>query len=372
MKVIRSGAQLSAIVKIAQRIKKLKEETGKEILPLNRGINSVCNIDLTGVVKLIDFNSNDIQVYPPASGRLDLKEAVNKVYFRNEATIENIIITGGSTVGLDITFQVLAVDKIYIPAYYWTTYDEIMTIRNKNSDVYRDYNELRDNLPGLEQAAVIICDPGNPLGDKYDDDKLLELIRLLDANGTIVILDSPYRRMFYDESDTFYRDLMALQNVIIIESFSKCVGLSGQRIGFVHSGKKDFNAEFSVRLMSATNGINAFSQILVQKLLAAGAGVKAVDEFKSKTVRAVELNIDYLEKNNLLARQFYREARPVGIFVAANITEEELLKHFIGSVSLSYFTRTHKKEASKFARLCVSVPHEKFVWFFDNMLNKSK
>ncbi|UCH97462.1 MAG: pyridoxal phosphate-dependent aminotransferase [Candidatus Aminicenantes bacterium] len=367
MKINKSGANLSAIVNIAQRIKKLNAETGNQYLPLNRGINSVCNIDLTEVVKSIDFNSNALQVYPPSLGRIDLKEAINKVYFGNKASIENITITGGSTVGLDIAFQVLVVEKIYLPLYYWTTYDEIMTIRRSKSDVYRDYDELEENLSKLKKSAVIICDPGNPVGDKYDDDKLLSFIKRLNRNGTIVILDSPYRRMFYDETDTFYQELMILENVVIVESFSKSVGLSGQRIGFVHSSNRDFNTEFGVRLVSATNGINAFSQLLVEKLLASEPGIKAVTEFKRKTVDAINLNIRYLEGHHLLAGQFYQKSKPVGIFVVVNKTEEELLANFIGSVSLSYFTRTHQAEARNFARICVSFPHEEFKRFFDRL-----
>ena len=367
MKINKSGANLSAIVSIAQRIKKLTAETRNQYLPLNRGINSVCNIDLTGVVKLIDFNSNDIQVYPPSLGRVDLKEAINKVYFGNKAAIENIVITGGSTVGLDISFQVLRIDKIYLPRYYWTTYDEIMTIRHNPSDVYKDYDELEENLPALKNSAVIICDPSNPTGDKYDDDKLLNFIKRLHHNGTKVILDSPYRRMFYHESDTFYQELMLLENVIIVESFSKSLGLSGQRIGFVHSSNRDFVTEFGIRLVSATNGINAFSQILVQKLLYNEPGIKAVKEFKRKTVDAINLNIRYLEKNHLLAEQFYQKSKPVGIFVVVNKPEEELLDHFIGSVSMSYFTRTNKQEAKNFARICVSFPHEEFKRFFNHI-----
>jgi aspartate/methionine/tyrosine aminotransferase len=364
MKITKSGAKLSSIVSIAQRIKKLTAETGEKYLPLNRGINSVCSIDLTEVVKSIPFNSNDIQVYPPALGRVDLKEAIKEAYFMKKASIDNIVITGGSTVGLDIAFQILAVDKIYLPRYYWTTYDEIMTIRHINSDVYRDYDELEENLSRLKQSAVIMCDPSNPIGDKYDDEKLLDLIKRLHHNGTIVILDSPYRRMFYDEFDTFYYELMSLENVIIIESFSKSVGLSGQRIGFVYSCNNDFVSEFGIRLVSATNGINAFSQILIQKLLNTESGIKAVKEFKCKTVESIDLNIRYLEENCLLAEQFYQKSKPVGIFVVVNKTEEELLTNNIGSVSMSHFTRIHRDEAKKFARICVSFPHEEFKKFF--------
>ena len=368
MKINKSGAGLSAIVTIAGQIRALSRETGKEYLPLNRGVNAVCPIDLSEVVKSIDFNTYDIQAYPPALGRPDLKEAINKVYFGNKAAVENIVVTGGSTTGLDITFQLLEVEKIYIPSYYWTTYDEIAIIRNKQNDVYTDYDELKENPAKLKKSAVVICDPGNPIGDKYEDEQLLELIRLLHHNGTIVILDSPYRRLFYDDSDIFYQEIMNLENVIIIESFSKSVGLSGQRIGFIHSLNSDFNDEFGVRLVAATNGINTFAQILVQKLLTDEQGVKAVNDFKGKTVNDIRLNIRYLEKNHLLAQQFYRKSKPMGIFVVVNKSEEELLKHFIGSVSLHYFTRTHQTEAKRFARICVSVPHEKFRAFFARIL----
>jgi aspartate aminotransferase len=57
----------------------------------------------------------------------------------------------------------------------------------------------------------------------------------------------------------------------------------------------------------------------------------------------------------------------VGIFVVVNKSEEELLENFIGSVSMSYFTRTNKEEAKKFARICVSFPHEEFKRFFNRL-----
>ena len=79
MQVNISGAKFSSIVGIGENIRSLSKKNGKEYLMLNRGINSVCNIELTEVVKYIDFNSNDIQVYPTAQGRHDLRKAINKV-----------------------------------------------------------------------------------------------------------------------------------------------------------------------------------------------------------------------------------------------------------------------------------------------------
>ena len=51
-------------------------------------------------------------------------------------------------------------------------------------------------IPRLTGCGVLICDPGNPLGQKYDDARLLALLRKLDAAGVTVFFDSPYRRVF--------------------------------------------------------------------------------------------------------------------------------------------------------------------------------
>ena len=116
--------------------------------------------------------------------------------------------------------------------------------------------------------------------------------------------------------------------------------------------------------MYATNGINAFSQILVEKLLCSDKGQKATNDFKRITAKGIERNIAYLHDKNLLADEFYKNSEPMGIFVIVNKSEEELLEKRIGSVSLSYFTRDKKEEAARYARICVSVPPEKFKEFF--------
>ena len=68
MKINKSGAALSRIVQIGETLKELSQKSGKEYLPLNRGVNQVVNIDLTEVVKSINFNSPEIQVYPHGAG----------------------------------------------------------------------------------------------------------------------------------------------------------------------------------------------------------------------------------------------------------------------------------------------------------------
>jgi histidinol-phosphate/aromatic aminotransferase/cobyric acid decarboxylase-like protein len=179
-----------------------------------------------------------------------------------------------------------------------------------------------------------------------------------------VLFDSPYRRLFFDKSDAFYQKMLPLENVIIIESFSKSVGLSGQRLGFIHCSNKNFNNEAALRIMYATNGINGFAQLLVSKLLTTIEGIKAVTEFKLTTTTDIKKNIDFLDKNGLLANEFYKESLPLGIFAVINRSPNELFSHQIGSVGLDYFVKESFGGMENYSRILVSYPNEKFVSYF--------
>jgi len=367
MQIRKSGAKYSAIVGIGEKIRKRSMETGEEYLLLNRGVNAVCNINLTPVVEEMNFNSNEMQVYPPSQGRMELREAINQHYFANKSTLANISVSGGGMSALDMVFQTLNVDQILLPEYYWGSYFQVMTIREIQSGNYSDFEDLKNRLPEIKNSAVIICDPNNPIGNKIEDAELIKTIKLLNDNGTVVIIDCPYRRIFCDQEDEFYQDLIQFENVIVVESFSKSLGLSGQRLGFVHSTNTAFNTELSIRLMYATNGINAFSQLLVANLLLSEKGKFAARQFKQTTVEGIRQNIAFLNKKGLLADEFYKNSEAIGIFVIVNKSEEELLEKRIGSVSLSYFTRNKKEEAANYARICVSVAPEKFQQYFNQL-----
>ncbi len=366
MKVKLSGAVYSKISKIGEKIRNLEKQTGKEYLYLNQGVNAVCNINLNKVIPLIDFNSREIQVYAPMKGRPNLKQAINKEYFASKSTENNILISNGGMNGLDIVFQSIDVDKIYLPLYFWGSYLNIAKIRNVNTGFYTDFAEIENNINKYKNSAVIICDPNNPLGDKFDDNRLIKLIKTLNNNDVVIIIDSPYRKVFHN-NDNYFETIALLNNVIIVESFSKSIGLSGQRIGFVHSNNEALNNELAVKLMYSSNGVNAFSQILVEKLLTTNEGKNAIKEFKEKTVNDINNNILLLKNKGLLAKEFYKNSEPEGIFAVVNKSEEELLKHNIASVSLSFFTKNNKEFASNYSRICVSVPSKKFESFFEKI-----
>ena len=366
MKIKISGAQYSKITAIGEKVRKMERESGEKYLYLNQGVNSVVPINLNEVVKSIDFNTRDIQVYAPMKGQLGLKKRISHEYFGDKADLDNILISNGGMSGLDLIFQSIDVDKVFVPAYFWGSYFNILKLRNMVGDFYEDFAEIEADVALYKNSAVVICDPNNPIGDKFDDHRLMSIIRALNNVGCTVIIDSPDRKIFHN-NDYFFEQLAPMENAIIVESFSKSLGLSGQRIGFIYTSNKELNTELSIRLMYSTNGVNGFAQLLVEKLFSTTEGRMAIQEFKRKTTCAIQKNIKYLQNKGLLAEEYYQNSEPEGIFVIANKSEEELLKHRIASVSLAFFTRKYKDKAANYTRICISVPHEDFVKYFENI-----
>lgn len=361
-----SDTKTSSIVAMGERLVNAMKESGEEYLMLNRGVNSVVNIDLSNVVSEIDFNSDSIQVYPGSKGKIKLRNAINEEYFDCKADTKNILITGGGIMGLDITFQNLHISEVIFPKFFWGTYAQILNLRAINYSSYINFDALLSS--DIKNKAIIICDPGNPLGEKYDDKDLLNTIEQLNKKGAIIIYDSPYRRLFYDIKDTFFQSLLNFDNVIIIESFSKSLGLSGQRIGFIHSSSEEFIKEATLRILYSTNGINGFAQTLVSNLLFTHKGKIAVDNFKQETTKHIKKNIAYLIENKLLATELYQNGTPLGIFAIINKDIEKLFEHRIGAVGLNYFTLSPDSKHESFSRILVAIPHEKFVSFFRSII----
>lgn len=367
MKVKITGAKYSAIVEIGEKLAKLERDSGKKILRLNRGIPAVTNIDLSEIIPMIDFNSTKLQVYPPTLGMFELKNAINEYYFHNNTSIDNIFITAGGINALDLVFKTLDVGKMYLPEFYWGAYTNVMKINGIESDTYYELDSLKENAALYSGSAIIFCDPNNPVGNKQDDEVLLDVIKTLNDNNVTVIWDSPYRKIYLENDDDFYSRLIKNENVIITDSFSKAIGLSGQRIGFIHSVNKQLNEQLAINILFATNGINAFAQVLVTNILTTAEGQKAALDFREKTKEDMLKNINYLKEKNFLAQQFYKTTDPIGIFVVVNKNEEELLNANIGSVSMAYFTQHNKTYGARFSRICVAVPHEEFVEYFDKL-----
>jgi aspartate/methionine/tyrosine aminotransferase len=369
MKINISNATFSSIVGIGQKVKRAAKESGEHYLELNRGVNAVTEIDLTEVMKQIDFNSKEFQVYAPNLGIESFRRAIANEYFPSFAKTtgfeNNIAITPGGMPALDLVIQLLNVENIYFPKFYWGSYSKMATIRQKSFSFYDSFENL-DMSKMNESSCIFICDPNNPTGVKMDDHELFRKIYEISMTGAIVIFDSPYRKLFYE--DDFFDKVAHLDNVIITESFSKWIGLSGLRMGFIYCNNKDFNSELNIRLLYEFNAVSSPSQMIVEKVISTPEGKESHTTFRRITTENIKKNIEYLKENNLLVKEIYGDGEPMGIFAVVNKSEDFLFQHKIGAVGLDKFVYHDKDFWSSYARLCVSVDHQTFKKFIINII----
>ncbi len=360
MKINLSKATFSSIVGIGQKVNKAEKESGLKYLALNRGVNSVCQIDLSKIIPMIDFQSKDLQVYAPNLGTDSLRQSILKEYFPSQNDVSKLSITPGGMPALDLIIQTLNVETILFPKFYWGSYSKMATIRNKSFSFYDDLDSI-DVSKLNDSTCIFVCDPNNPTGTKIDDDKLISKLNQFNNSGAVTIFDCPYRRLFKEQLPfRMFDNVSKLENVIISESFSKWIGLSGLRIGFIWCNNKSFNEELNIRLLYQFNGISTASQLIVDKVLSTPEGKQAQKEFRKTTVENIILNINYLKSNDLLVDEIYNGETPWGIFSIINQSEDNLFKNRIGAVGLDKFVYHEKDKWSDFSRICVSVEHSIF------------
>ena len=136
MKVNISKATFSSIVGIGEKILQVEKETKRKFLKLNRGVNAVTHIDLKNVMSNLDPNSPQFQSYAPNTGFNSLKFQIARTYDFDKAQLDNISITPGGMPALDLILQLLDVNKVYFPKFYWGSYSKMATIRKKQFDFY--------------------------------------------------------------------------------------------------------------------------------------------------------------------------------------------------------------------------------------------
>lgn len=82
--------------------------------------------------------------------------------------------------------------------------------------------------------VLLLNSPSNPTGATYHKEEMVELARIIEENGLIVISDEIYERLVYDIdfiSPASLSDYM-YENTITINGFSKSFGMTGWRIGY--------------------------------------------------------------------------------------------------------------------------------------------
>lgn len=118
-------------------------------------------------------------------------------------------------------------------AFYSSLYElEVITLK-KESDLSIDVDKAIGKINSENIKAVLFSNPCNPTSLGLDRDNVIKLVKSVNA---LVILDEAYMD-FWGEENSLLKDTMEYDNLIVLRTCSKALGMAGLRLGFAVSNK---------------------------------------------------------------------------------------------------------------------------------------
>lgn len=208
---------------------------------------------------LADTDSLSVHGYTPAIGipaaRRAIAEDLNARY-GTDIRPEELFIGCGAAPELVATFRALAVPgaRILAIAPFFPEYRPWVEAAGAALDIVPpDVPDFQIRLEAVEAmltpdtVAVIINSPNNPSGTVYTAQTLQSLAALLTEKSRqyghpiYIVSDEPYRELVYDGVQVPFIPAI-YPNTLVCYSYSKCLSLPGERIGYVYVPRQAENA----------------------------------------------------------------------------------------------------------------------------------
>jgi aspartate/methionine/tyrosine aminotransferase len=318
----------------------------------------VTTLDIDSLNLDLNLNNGKTQQYSGNDGSPELIETIKEGFGLDG----HVVITPGGMAGLDLLINSLGEETIWIPNYHWGSWNKILLTHGKEIKTFDDFN-IDDFMP--KSGVVMLCYPSNPTGYCPELDTIKKFLLRSKDFGITVVLDLPYYYLFNEVNDGL-SDLF-FENVIVVSSFSKSIGLSGYRVGYISTKNEALYQTLRIRSLYKYNSISTLPQNIVNELLKEKT---AITEYRKKTVDSIKKNIMVLEMNGLLFEEY--PGLPTGPFAVVNVSYDELLKNKISSVPLSKFTLSKQLKHENCSRISVAVDHKVFWEYFEKMLVNEK
>jgi aspartate aminotransferase len=263
----------STTLAITAKAKKMKSE-GINVISFGAGEP---DFDTPQYIKDAGINAinNGLTRYTPASGIIELKEAIcNKLRIENglEYNSNEIVISNGAKHSIYNALMAICNpgDEVIIPVPYWVSYPELVKLVDAipvfiHTD---EKNQFKINVEELKNKitpktkAIIINSPSNPTGTVYTEEELSKIAEIVVENDLIVISDEIYEKLIYDgykhiSIASLNKDIK--ERTIVINGMSKAYAMTGWRIGYTASNKEIASLMANIQ-SHATSNPNTIAQ----------------------------------------------------------------------------------------------------------------
>ncbi len=176
-------------------------------------------------------NNTDLNRYPDPL-QINLKKLIAK---QKGVEIDQIFIGNGSDEAIDLLFRAFCEpqkSKAYIFPPTYGMYEVSAAINNV--EVVKLPLNKNFELPLIEEinskvsdnGLLFICSPNNPTGNCSTENQIKEIAKNFDG---IVVVDEAY--IDFSENKSAIIILSEIENLVVLQTFSKAYGLAGARVG---------------------------------------------------------------------------------------------------------------------------------------------
>ena len=254
----------------------------------------------------IDFSENRNIFMPNEEMKKCLLNALKKVFeypnYKNtkinnaisnyfEVAFDNVSMTNGSMEAINLLVKVLEKNEatLFKPTF-WGYEDALMRYEYSINSIPLDY-KLKYNVNNIKLQAqtsdvIFICNPNNPTLDYIDKSVLIEIIKQ-NPNCHFIIDET----MIIFDKDFFNKSLVKyvsnINNLSVIISFSKFLGIAGLRTGAVFSNE---NLIKKIKKQMVPYSLGIIQQVLVPCAF-------SNKDYLDKTRKLIKINKDELCEN---------------------------------------------------------------------------
>ncbi|MCZ2202210.1 pyridoxal phosphate-dependent aminotransferase [Cylindrospermopsis raciborskii] len=207
--------------------------------------------------------------YGPAAGEPKLREAIaNKLKSDNglDYKPENVLVTNGGKHSLYNLIMALIEpgDEVIIPAPYWLSYPEMVTLAGGRSVIVPTYadNGYKISVQQLKQAITsktklfVLNSPSNPTGMVYTLEEIRDLAQVIVEADIFVVSDEIYEKILYDGSQHVSIGSLGeeiFSRTLISNGFAKGYSMTGWRLGYLAGPLEIIKAATTIQGHSTSN-----------------------------------------------------------------------------------------------------------------------
>ena len=270
----------SPTMKVAAEAKRLKAD-GIDVIDLSvgePGFPTPANIKEAGK-RAIDENHTR---YTINAGTVELRKAIADKFRKDnnlDYKLSEIIVSSGAKQSIfnAILSTVSKDDEVIVPAPYWVSYPEMISLAEGKTVVIEttEENGFRITPEQLDAAITpktrlfILCNPSNPTGSAYSRKQLEEIAEAVKKYDFPVISDEIYEKLLYDNfkfiSFASLNDEMK-KRTILVNGVSKTYSMTGWRIGYAAGPEEVIRAMDKIQSHSTSHASSISQQATIESL----------------------------------------------------------------------------------------------------------